>query len=88
MALVSRVRRLFGVGRDAGQGITGNALADAERIVIPSVRLKGTREAKLAQLDSLLVQLHIVRHALGGDTLSSGTMRAPGERGERERNES
>lgn len=41
---------------------------------IPSRELTGTREAKLAQLDSFLAQLHVVRLALGGEPLRLSTL--------------
>ena len=41
-------------------------------ILIPSRQLTGTREAKLAQLEGFLLQLHVVRRALGGEPLGLG----------------
>jgi hypothetical protein len=46
------------------------ALSDVDGPVhIPSRELTGAREAKLAQLDSFLAQLYVVRLALSGEPL-------------------
>jgi hypothetical protein len=56
---------------------------DPHQIIhIPARDLTGTREAKLAELDTFLAQLQVVRLALGGQTFQlQGFVGTAGERG-------